>query len=106
MLLKWTEMHPECKYLQNEDSSSIMKMAKLNLKKGTHDCSKEILEFYKVTKYELNIDTITEFIALSFAEDAVGDMISLFYKMARFLNNNAVLKNWLNGWEPETKGFL
>lgn len=104
---KWLEKYPASKVLQ--ENSSVFRLELAGLKEATHKQIPEILEFYNVTKHELNIDTITEFIALSFASYVIGNEKSTFYKMSRFIYNNgnisSSISNWLNNWTPPRKSI-
>jgi hypothetical protein len=57
---------------------------------GSHMLSNEVYEYYGITKRDMNIDTLTDFVILSMADWCIGNMEteSCFTKMARFIYNN------------------
>jgi hypothetical protein len=103
---KWIEMHPDSKLLQ--ENSSVFKLESAGLTTGTHKQMQYILDYYGVNKHELNIDTLTEFIALSFAIHVIGNEESLYYKMSRFIHEGGIfnsINKWLNNWRPPFKSI-
>ncbi len=105
LLTKWLNEHPECVVLQ--DTSPTRELSRENPieQRGIHMYNKEILQFYNISKHELNLECIADFIALSFADNASGNSKSCFFSMARFINKrgNYDISNWLNGWKPPIK---
>ena len=63
--------------------------------------SAEALEFYSISKRDLNINTITDFLILAFSNNHVGNKDSVFTSMAVFLRQagDIGLRLWL-GWAP------
>jgi hypothetical protein len=101
---KWTNLVPQTQLLNK--NSNILKLP-FETKRGSHQHSSEVLDFYGVTKHEMNIDTITEFIGLAFATEAVGLEKSLFFQMPRFMNKEGSesIARWLGGWQPQRKSL-
>jgi hypothetical protein len=62
----------------------------------------EELDFYKISKHELNLNTITDFLVISFANIASGNKDSLFLKMGKFLRAGGIhgVSKWLRGFIP------
>jgi len=73
---------------------------------GIHKMDEQALNFFSVKKHDINIDTITDFVALSFAKWIVGNNDeSIFTKLAKFMSNVGVkgISKWLHGYEPKIK---
>jgi hypothetical protein len=101
---KWIEKVPQSQLLNKE--SRILQLP-FETKQGSHQQSAEVLEFYGVTKHDMNIDTITDFVGLFFATESIGVDKSLFFKMTRFMNKEGPesLSHWLGGWQPQRKSL-
>lgn len=104
LIKKWLEGMPSSE-VANKDSTIFM-LPNL-LKKGSHQHTREILEFYGANKFDLNVDAITEFICLCFASDAVGSEKSTYFSLSRFLNQEGTdaIAKWLHGHKPENKSL-
>jgi hypothetical protein len=87
-------------------NSSILKIPH-STKQGTHQLSTETLEFYDVTKYDLIIDSLADFLALAYATDAVGFQKSVYFEMARHISKYGpkLVGMLLNGYEPQRKSL-
>lgn len=94
----WTTQFPSS--LRVEEDPCIFKMP--SGKQGTHMYEQESLDFYGVTKHELNINTIVDFLVLSFGSWTVGNKNSVFISMARMIRQAGVqgISKWLNGFSP------
>ena len=94
---EWIALHPES--LVVDDAAPILKIPPG--KQGTHMLLEEVLEFYGITKHELNINTITDFLVISFSSWGVGHGESTFTRLATFLRQGGVsgLSKWLD-WTP------
>jgi hypothetical protein len=98
---EWLEHAPTNVMLNNE--TSISKLPD-NLKCGSHQLSYEILDFYGTDKDALIIDCIVDFIALSYGTTSIGQESSVYYKMARFLNQTMdSISNMIPGYSPQRK---
>lgn len=104
LIEQWIAKVPQTQLLNKE--SRILRLP-FETKRGSHQQQPEVLDFYDVTKHELNIDTITEFIGLAFATEGIGLEKSLFYQMPRFMNKEGPesVGRWLNGWQPQRKSL-
>jgi len=87
-------------------NSSILKIPH-STKQGTHQLSTETLEFYDVTKYDLIIDALADFLALAYATDAIGFQKSVYFEMARHISKYGpeLTGMLLNGYEPQRKSL-
>ena len=104
LINEWTK-----KVTQSElciKDTSILKIPTVT-KCGTHQLTEEALEFYSVTKYELIIDALADFMALSFATDAVGNEKSVFFEMARLISGFGpkLTGDILHGYQPQKKSL-
>jgi hypothetical protein len=81
----------------------IYKLDRNNMK-GTHFIDKKVLAHYGLTKHEMNISTITDFIILAMAETRVtNETKSIFYGMSEFIYNLSDSEGiglWLGGFTP------
>ena len=70
---------------------------------GTHQLSKENLELYNITKHELNINTIYNFMIIVYSDWSIGNNNSYFWRMARYINDVGINKysKWLNSYIPD-----
>lgn len=102
LMNKWINKYPESKPLQNISFTRDISKEDPHGKCGIHMYTDKILNFYNIQKHILNIECLSEFIALSFAENAIGNNNSCFFNVARFINKrgNYDISNWLNGWKP------
>ena len=94
---EWIEKNPETKYVN--ENAVVLKIAPGT--QGTHMLAPEVLEFYGITKRELNINTITDFLVIAFASWGAGHGESVFTKLATFLRQGGTigLSKWLD-WSP------
>ena len=94
---EWIALHPES--LVVDDAAPILKIPPG--KQGTHMLLEEVLEFYGITKHELNINTITDFLVISFSSWGVGHGESTFTRLATFLRQGGAIGmgKWLD-WMP------
>lgn len=105
LMNEWTKKVPHSELCIKD--TSILKIPTV-IKCGTHQLSKEALEFYSVTKYDLIIDVLADFMALSFATDAIGNRKSVFFEMARLISGCGpkLTGNILLGYQPQTKSLV
>lgn len=88
----WVAQHPTSVHTNPSNCISKIDMGSGSEKCcGSHMLAKEVYEYYGITKYEMNIDTLTDFVVLATADWCVGNMEteSCFTKMSRFIYNNA-----------------
>jgi len=90
MVDRWIEQHPASIHTNPENCISKIDMGTEKCS-GSHMLPKEVYEFYGVSKREMNIDTLTDFVVLAMADWCVGNMEteSCFTKMSRFIYNNS-----------------
>jgi len=102
LMNKWITKYPEFKPLQNISFTRDISKEDPHGNCGIHMYNDKILNFYSIQKHILNIECLTEFIALCFADNVVGKNNSCFFNVARFINKrgNYDISNWLNGWKP------
>ena len=103
LMNEWTKKVPysqlcnkNCSILQITDTS----------KKATHLMNSSELDSFGIRKYELIIDSLVDFVALTFATSAVGQTKSVFFEVARKLAKYGgpdAIAAWLNGYKPQTK---
>ena len=103
LMNEWTKKVPysqlcnsNCSILQITDTS----------KKATHLMNSSELDSFGIRKYELIIDSLADFVALTFATSAVGQTKSVFFEVARKLAKYGgpdAIAAWLNGYKPRTK---
>jgi len=78
-------------------------------KQGTHQLCAATLDFYGVKKHDMNIDTITDFLIICFANWSFGNSKeSTFTSLAAFMRQGGKkgLAKWLHGFEPATVPFI
>ena len=98
LLESWTAKYPTT--LKIEENQSIFKLP--SGPQGTHTYEQEILKIYGLTKRELNINTLVDFLAISYANWTYGNKASLFISMGRMMRQAGVqcISKWLNGFIP------
>jgi hypothetical protein len=96
-ITEWTQKYPNAIVLNK--NAPVLKI--LSGSKGTHMMSAEILEFYGVSKHDLNINTITDFLVIAFSSNNIGNKDSIFTKFAVFMRqaSDIGIHLWLN-WSP------
>ena len=94
---EWTQKYPDAIVLNK--NAPVLKI--LSGSKGTHMMSAEVLEFYGVSKHDLNINAITDFLVIAFSSNNIGNKDSIFTKFAVFMRNatDVGVHLWLN-WSP------
>jgi hypothetical protein len=94
---EWTQKYPNAIVLNR--NAPVLKI--LSGLKGTHMMSTEILEFYGVSKHDLNINAITDFLVIAFSSNNIGNKESFFTKFAVFMRKASAVgvHLWLN-WSP------
>ena len=105
LMNEWTMKVPHselcnknCSILQITDTS----------KKPTHLMNSSELNSFGIRKYDLIIDSLVDFVALTFASNAVGQTKSVFFEVARKLAKYGgpdAIAAWLNGYKPQTKNI-
>ena len=102
MITLWKTKFPQTKKLYND--SEIYKLP--DETNGTHQLSKEVLDFYNIKKHNMNIDTITDFLIICFASWTFGNSKeSTYTSLAKFMNQGGVvgISKWLHGFHPKKK---
>jgi hypothetical protein len=97
----WREKYPDSMLVLDDYASFKIDNVE---NKGTHMLEKRVLNFYKVTKHELNLDTLTDFVIMAFSDCSVGNnKDSYFTLMAKKLSTYGVngISKWLNGYIPD-----
>jgi hypothetical protein len=99
---EWLALHPESHII--DETAPVLKIPPG--KQGTHMLLEEVLEFYGITKHELNINTITDFLVIAFASWGVGHGESTFTRLATFLRQGGAIGvgKWLD-WIPSRSRF-
>jgi len=71
--------------------------------RGTHVLEKDKLMEAGITKHQLNINLLADFMIFAFSNSNVGFSESAFVTMARLLSKigKVVLGEWLHGWCPD-----
>ncbi len=107
MLVEWLKNHPECVPLQDESFTRQFSAEDLGDQSGIHSYCKEILDFYDIQKHDLNVECISEFVAMCFSDNAAGNKESCFFKMSRFINQcgNYDIGLWMDNWKPPIKSL-
>lgn len=69
---------------------------------GTHMYEQETLDYYNVSKHDLNVNTIVDFLVIAFANWTYGNKASVFISMAHMMRQAGVqgVSKWLNGYIP------
>ena len=90
MVDRWISQHPTSIHTNPANCISKIDMGTEKCA-GSHMLPKEVYEYYGVSKREMNIDTLTDFVILAMADWCVGNMEteSCFTKMSRFIYNNS-----------------
>ena len=102
LVQEWLTHVPAC-HVINQCSKTLTLPDEL--KQGTHQLSSEVLEFYRIKKYDLIIESLIDFIALCFAPCVIGNEKSVFFHMPRFLNQLTPdhLSQMFYGYKPERR---
>jgi len=95
---EWIQKNPESKYVN--ENAPVLKIAPVT--QGTHMLAAEVLEFYGITKRELNLNTIADFLVIAFASWGAGHGESTFTKLASFMRQGGSIgvSKWLD-WSPD-----
>lgn len=101
----WIEKVPNAEILNKK--SAILSLPNA-VKQGSHQYTEEILEYYGISKLDLNLDTLIEFMGLCFATDAIGSEKSTYFSLSRFINKEGVdaISSWLHGYKPQKRSLL
>ena len=105
MINLWSSKFPQTKKLYSD--YEIYKLP--NGTQGTHQLPKEALEFYGVKKHTMNIDTITDFLIICFANWSFGNSKeSTYTSLATFMRQGGKIgiSKWLHGFQPTNKSFV
>jgi hypothetical protein len=85
-------------------NASVFKIPKLldknGVPRGSHLLFPQELKMYGVTKRQLALETMIDFLALSFAQAALGRKKSLFFETARFFGARGANQHFMCGWKP------
>jgi hypothetical protein len=98
---EWTKKVPNSQICN--PNCSVLKITDTT-KKATHMMDAHELKAYGISKYDLIIDSLADFVALSFASVAIGQEQSVYFEIARKLATYAgpgALAAWLNGYKPQ-----
>ena len=95
---EWIQKNPEARYVN--ENAPVLKIAPGI--QGTHMLAAEVLEFYGITKRELNLNTIADFLVIAFASWGAGHGESTFTKLASFMRQGGSIGvgKWLD-WSPD-----
>ena len=105
MVDAWTRQFPKAE-LVNKNSCVLKLPAELTT--GSHQLSAEILEFYGIDKYTLIVESLTDFMALCYATDVIGDVKSTFYTMPCVIHQMTpeTIAQMMPGFLPQRKSLL
>jgi len=94
---EWIQKNPEARYVN--ENAPVLKIPPGT--QGTHMLAAEVLEFYGITKRELNLNTIADFLAIAFASWGAGHGESTFTKLGSFMRQGGPIgvSKWLD-WSP------
>jgi hypothetical protein len=85
-------------------NASVFKIPKLldpkGVPRGSHLLFPQELKMYGVTKRQLALETMIDFLTLSFAPAALGRKESLFFETARYFGANKANQPFMCGWKP------
>lgn len=97
---KWVKKVPHSKPL-NPLSTALKLPSSRN--RGLHQLNEEALNYYGISKYDLIIDGLAEFMGMAFASDAIGLEKSTFFTMARSIASLQTdgVALIMNGWSPK-----
>lgn len=97
---KWLEQVPNTQILEYDPCIFKLECGK----QATHMIIKEVLEFYGVTKHELNLNTLRDFLLLSFSSWGVGNTTSKFTNLAGKFRHwgPTTISMWLGGYMPQS----
>ena len=104
MINLWKTKFPQTEKVYND--SEIDKLP--DETNGTHQLSKEVLQFYNIKKHNMNIDTITDFLIICFASWSFGNSKeSTYTSLGKFMNQGGAIgiSKWLHGFYPKNKNF-
>jgi hypothetical protein len=95
---EWIQKNPDSKYVN--ENAAVLKIAPGI--QGTHMLAAEVLEFYGITKRELNLNTIADFLVIAFGSWGAGHGESTFTKLASFMRQGGSIGvgKWLD-WSPD-----
>lgn len=111
MVDSWLEKQPHSIHTNPDNCISKIDMGAEKCE-GTHTLPKEVYDYYGISKREMNIDTLSDFVVLAMANWCVGNIEteSCFTKMSRFIYNNAGhsgISVWLGeGYVPPRAPYL
>jgi hypothetical protein len=91
----WMKKHPQSKVFN--PFNTLLRINNIT-NKATHKFTEIELRKHYIDKFNLNIDTLTDFIGLCFAKHIIGNEKSLFYSMSRHLHTNEN-EHWLGKWK-------
>jgi hypothetical protein len=99
ILQEWMKQYPDSLVIDKDPC--VLKLPSTKL--ATHMYEGEALEFYGVTKHELNLNTITDFLVLAFANTTYGNKQSVFTGMGKVMRQGGVdgVAKWLGGFIPQ-----
>lgn len=104
MITLWKEQCPQTNTLFDDYSIYKIPNAALSTeKKGTHQYNKSFLDYFSITKHDINLDSLTDFIILCYANFIIGNNSeSCFTQMCIFISScgKKGISKWLHGYEP------
>jgi hypothetical protein len=94
---EWTQKYPNSIIL--DKNAPVLKLPQGSI--GTHMIDPDILKTYGISKHDLNINTIVDFLVIAFSTNNIGNKDSVFTSMGAFLReaNQIALHLWLD-WAP------
>ena len=105
LMNEWTMKVPHSQLCNK--NCSILRITD-NAKKATHLMDSSELKSFGIRKYDLIIDSLADFVALTFATSAVGQTKSVYFEVARKLaqyGGPEAIAAWINGYKPQTKNI-
>jgi len=103
LMNEWTAKVPHSQLCNK--NCTILQITDMS-KKPTHLMDPSELKSFGIRKYDLIIDSLADFVALTFASNAVGQTKSVFFEVARKLAKYGgpdAIAAWVNGYKPQTK---
>ena len=103
LMNEWTRKVPHSQLCNK--NCSVLQITNTE-KKATHLMDSSELKSFGISKYEVIIDSLADFVALTFASHAVGQTKSVYFEVARKLakyGGPEAITAWLNGYKPRTE---
>jgi hypothetical protein len=99
MIAEWKKLFPES--MVPLDNYAVHKIE--NTREGTHKLDKYALEYFNITKHDLIMDTLADFIIICFSNQIISSCKpSYFYTMGKNIKNySGGISRWLDYYSPE-----